>query len=123
MLEAPFGERAAVAQVALRLGFAIEETGNSAGHGAMKGDRLLDNTKALRQRPGFGNIGRTIGGGLDAHGELDGSAVDADLVAHLAAQQFVDGQPRRLAGNVPKRHFNRTDRAAPRLERTHAANF
>ena len=33
-------------------------------------------------------------------------AVDADLVAHLAAEQLVDGQTERLAGQVPERDLD-----------------
>ena len=123
MLEAPFGERAAVTQVALRLGFAIEKVGDRTGHGAVKGDRLFDDTKALWQRLDFGDMVGARLGRLVGHGEVNGGVVDADLVAHLAAQQFVDGQPSGLTGNVPERHFNRTDRTAPRLERAHAPNL
>lgn len=47
-------------------------------------------------------------------------AVDADAVAHLAAQQLIDGHARLLAGDVPQRHLDGADELAPGLERAQA---
>ncbi len=59
-----------------------------------------------------GEIGRSVARHREAHGAI----VDPHPVAHLAAEQFVDRQSRRLPGNVPQRHLNRAHGAPPRLE-------
>jgi hypothetical protein len=49
--------------------------------------------------------------------------VDAHLVADLAAEQLVGGHAGRLAGNVPERVLDGTDRRAVGLERTPLADL
>ena len=56
------------------------------------------------------------------HGKAQRAVIDADLVAHLAAQQLVDRQARGLAGDVPERHLDGAHGAAVGLERAALAD-
>src|SRR6266496_661238 len=45
------------------------------------------------------------------------------MIAHFSTQQFVNRHTRSLAGNIPQRHLNRTDRAAPWFETAQPPDF
>src|SRR5215216_406838 len=109
----------------MRHGFArrpVVEVGDFAVHRAVEADALLDEREAfggvLHALHVFGVVIRHVGG----HGEAHRAVVDAHTIAHLAAQQPVDGESTRLAVQVPQRHLDRAHGAAPRLERAAVAD-
>ena len=91
----------------------------------MIGERRLDDGEAIvfmdgqhifsALRSGLGLRMRQLVVGIER-------AVDANLVAHLSAQQLIDGQARFLARNIPQRHLDGADDLAPGLERAQAAD-
>ena len=104
------------------LAVTVEVVGHATGHGAVKGDALLDDRETFWRLHHllhiFGKVLRLVASHLEAHRAV----VDAHLVAYLAAQEFVDRQVGRLTGNVPERHFDRAHRRAPGFERAQPAD-
>ena len=58
-----------------------------------------------------------------AHVEAHTAVINAHLIAHFAAQQFVDRHASSFARDVPQRKLNGADRRPPRLKAAEAANF
>ena len=91
---------------------------------AVEGDALFDNAKILRRvfhQLHIGGVG--LGRAPAPHWEANGAIVDPHLIADLAAEQLVDRHARGLAGDIPERHLDCADGAAPGLEAAHAADF
>ena len=94
----------------------------------MEGEALLDDAELLRRVYHLLHIvcevlGRANGRAGGCHGEAHRTIVHPHAVADLAAEQLVHRRTHGLAGNVPQRHFNRTDCTAPRLEAAQAADI
>src|SRR3954463_10666440 len=100
----------------LRLGVTVEVVWHRGGHAAVEGYPHLDDGETLRGGLHLGHIGGVVGWLVPVHGEADGAVVDAHAVAHLAAEELVDGEPGGLASHVPEGHLDRADGTPPRLE-------
>ena len=88
----------------------------------MEGDAHLAQGEPLRQLPyGAGRGGVLLGEGV-GHRHRGAGQVDAHAVADLAAEQLVHRNPGRLAGDVPERHLDGADGAAPGLEAAEPAD-
>ena len=98
---------------------------------AVEGEPLLDDAELLRRVYHELHIVRVVLGRATAlrgraggcHRETHRAIVHPHAVADLAAEQLVHGRAHSLAGNVPQRHLNRTDRTAPGLEAAQAPDI
>ncbi len=89
----------------------------------MEADRHLDQREAFFGFLHLLNVLGVILRHLPRHRRPKTSVVNADAVADLAAQQFVDGHSRDLTGDIPESDLDRADRRAPRLERAKPADL
>ena len=90
-----------------RLRRAVVEVGHLALHAAVEADPLLHDGEPLRQGLHLPAALGVILGLVGLERQAHGAVIDPHLVAHLAAEELVDRQPGRLAGDVPERHLDR----------------
>src|ERR1700694_6229377 len=124
MLEAAFGQRSTVGLVRLVGSLVpIEEVGNLTRHRRMETDALLDDREAFGGRLHLRHVGGVMLRRLPAQREPDSPVVDANPVAYLAPEQFVDRKAGGLACYVPERHLDRAHCASPGLEGSQTADL
>ena len=111
MLQAAFGQQAAVGVRRPRPRFVVPAVGHGAHHRRIvEADRLLDEREALF---GFLHLRHVLGvvlRRLAGHREADASVVGAHAVPDLAAQQLVYRHSGRLPGDVPEGDLDRAHR-------------
>jgi hypothetical protein len=86
-------------------------------------DPHLDNGESLGGRFHPGHVLGVVWRVIAIEWETDRAVVDPHPIAHLTAEQLMDGEPGGFAGKVPERHLDGTDRAAPRFEASALANL
>ena len=113
--------RAVIAGLALLR--AVVEVVVAVLHVRVEADALLHHEEVLRLLHHPFDVGRVVLGPVAGALPADRAVVDADLVAHLAAEQLVDRNARGLAGDVPERVLDGGDRGAIGLERAALADL
>ena len=92
-------------------------------HRRVEADALLDHEEVLRLLGHPLDVGGEILGAVAGTGASDRAVINANLVAHLAAEQLVDRNARGLAGNIPQRMLDHRDGGAIGLERAALADL
>ena len=85
----------------------------------MKSDRLLNDGEALRRIYLLPDLLGVVLRFVPVHLEPNVAVIDLHLVPDLAAQQLVDRNTERLAGDVPERHLDSAHCGAPWFKCAH----